>query len=183
MIRLSVEHDRVALVQKSATDDLVAEQPAATGQADNDPWNRWCYANIQAALDVHDRSWHEAVGEVLVDERQLHRRETEKALAPLQREIAELRGQISTLILLSGAKPADLKTAIEDLKTPGPRGLEGPPGRRGERGHRGEAGPSIVGWALDRERYLAYPLMSNGRPGPALELRALFEQFQAETSR
>jgi hypothetical protein len=172
----------VALVQKSATDDLVAEQPANTGQADNDPWNRWCYANIQAALDVHDRSWHEAVGEVLVDERQLHRRETEKALAPLQRELAELRGQISTLVLLSGAKPADLASAIEAAKAPGPRGLQGPAGPKGARGERGMAAPAIVGWALDRERYLAYPLMSNGRPGPALELRALFEQFRMETS-
>jgi hypothetical protein len=172
----------VALVQKSATDNLVAEQPANTGQADNDPWNRWCYANIQAALDVHDRSWHEAVGEVLVDERQLHRRETEKALAPLQRELAELHGQVSTLILLCGAKPADLKAAIENAKTPGPRGLQGPAGPKGARGERGLTGPSIVGWAIDRERFLAFPLMSHGRPGPALELRGLFEQFQAQTS-
>jgi hypothetical protein len=105
----------VALVQKSATDDLVykthaepAEQPAATGQADNDPWNRWCYANIQAALDVHDRIWHEAVGEALASERQLHRRETEKALAPLQRELAELRGQVSVLLSLVGGAKADV---------------------------------------------------------------------------
>jgi hypothetical protein len=179
----------VALVQKSATDDLVykthaepAEQLAATGQADNDPWNRWCYANIQAALDVHDRSWHEAVGEVLVDERQLHRHETEKALAPLQHQLTELKAQIDTLIRLSGAKPADLASAIEAAKMPGPRGPQGPAGPRGARGERGMPAPTIVGWALDRERYLAYPLMSHGRPGPALELRGLFEQFQAQTS-
>jgi hypothetical protein len=179
----------VALVQKSATDDLVykthaepAEQLAATGQADNDPWNRWCYANIQAALDVHDRSWHEAVGEVLVDERQLHRRETEKALAPLQRELAELRGQISTLVLLAGSKPADLASAIEAAKTPA-RGPQGPAGPKGARGERGMAAPTIIGWALDRERFIALPLMSDGRPGPGLELRGLFEQFQVETSR
>jgi hypothetical protein len=66
---------------------------------------------------------------------------------------------------------------------PGPRGLQGPAGPKGARGERGVTGPPIVGWAVDRERYLAYSLMSNGRPGPALELRALFEQFQAETSR
>jgi hypothetical protein len=172
----------VALVQKSATDDLVAEQPANTGQADNDPWNRWCYANIQAALDVHDRSWHEAVGEVLVDERQLHRRETEKALAPLQRELSELRGQISTLVLLSGAKPADLAEAIESAKTPGPRGLQGPAGPKGARGERGEAAPAIVGWSIDRENFIAVPLLSNGRRGPPLELRGLFEQYQQETN-
>jgi hypothetical protein len=113
---------------------------------------------------------HAAIGEVLVDERQLHRRETEKMLEPLRRELAELRGQISTLVLLSGAKPADLASAIEAAKTPGPPGAQGPAGRRGERGYRGEVGPSIVGWALDRERYLAYPLMSTGKPGPALQV-------------
>jgi hypothetical protein len=144
----------VALVQKSATDDLVAEQPANTGQADNDPWNRWCYANIQAALDAHDRSWHEAVGEVLVDERQLHRSETEKALAPLQRELAELRGQISTLVLLSGAKPADLASAIEAAKAPGRADFKDRPGPKARAANvawprrRSSAGRSIVSGTL-----------------------------------
>src|SRR5262245_38819334 len=154
------------------------EQRTESEARNDDAWNRWLSASVDNAIEP----LHDAIGEVLIDERQLHRHETEKALAPLQREIAELRGQISTLILLCGAKPSELKEAIEGLKTPGPRGLEGPAGRRGERGHRGEPGPSIVGWALDRERYLAYPLMSHGRPGPALELRALFEQFRMETS-
>jgi len=149
-------------------------------QTRDDAWNTWLSTTIERSFEP---ALHEAIGEVLVDERQLHRREIEKALAPLQREISELKGQVSTLVLLCGSRPNDLKEAIEGLKTPGPRGLEGPAGRRGERGHRGEPGPTIVGWALDRERYLAYPLMSHGRPGPALELRALFEQFQMETSR
>jgi len=158
------------LVFKTHTEPVETASAAGAG----DDWNVWLERSLEPL--------HEAIGKVLVDERQLHRRETEKALAPLQREIAELRGQISTLVLLSGAKPADLASAIEAAKTPGPRGLQGPPGLRGERGHRGEPGPSIVGWALDRERYLAYPLMSTGRPGPALELRGLFEQFQKETN-
>jgi hypothetical protein len=41
----------------------------------------------------------------LAEERALHRRERDQALAPLQREIAELRGQVAVLLtLLQGAK-------------------------------------------------------------------------------
>jgi hypothetical protein len=53
---------------------------------------------------------------------------------------------------------------------------------RGERGVKGEPGPSIVSWQIDRERYRASPLMSNGTVGPMLELRGLFEQFLSETA-
>lgn len=62
---------------------------------------------------------------------------------------------------------------------PGPRGERG---ERGERGPQGEAAPAIVGWSLDPARYVAVPLLSNGKKGPALELRGLFEQFQDETA-
>jgi hypothetical protein len=141
-------------------------------------WWEWTDQRIDAGLEAVT----ESVGQILSEERTRNEGLCRKAIEPLQHQLAELKGQISTLILLSGAKPADLKEAIESAKTPGPRGLQLPAGRRGERGHRGEPGPAIVGWAVDRERYLAYPLMSHGRPGPALELRALFEQFQAQTS-
>jgi hypothetical protein len=33
---------------------------------------------------------------------------------------------------------------------------------------------------VDRARYLATPLISDGNEGPPLELRALFEQFVAD---
>jgi hypothetical protein len=36
---------------------------------------------------------------------------------------------------------------------------------------------TISGWKIDRARYLATPLMSDGSDGPPLELRELFEQF------
>ena len=35
-------------------------------------------------------------------------------------------------------------------------------------------------WKIDRARYLATPIMSDGREGPPLELRGLFEQFLLE---
>jgi hypothetical protein len=40
----------------------------------------------------------------------------------------------------------------------------------------------IVGWKVDHERYRAVPFYSDGKPGPAIELRDLFEQFLNETS-
>jgi hypothetical protein len=40
----------------------------------------------------------------------------------------------------------------------------------------------IVSWQVDRERFRASPLLSNGTVGPMLELRSLFEEYQAQTS-
>ena len=72
------------------------------------------------------------------------------------------------------------------LTSPGKRGDKGPQGQRGEKGERGdqgERGATIVirDWKLDRENYLAVPIMSDGEEGPPLALRGLFEQFQGET--
>jgi hypothetical protein len=64
------------------------------------------------------------------------------------------------------------------------RGAKGERGERGPRGDKGDRGPSgekIDNWQLDRERYRASPLMSDGTVGPMLELRPLFEQYQIET--
>ena len=69
---------------------------------------------------------------------------------------------------------------------PGERGEKGLPGERGEKGERGERGaapsaPNLASWKLDRARYTATPIMSDGSQGPARELRELFQQFQDET--
>jgi hypothetical protein len=67
--------------------------------------------------------------------------------------------------------------------SPGKRGPAGQNGERGERGAKGDPGSSgatINGWKIDRPRYLATPLMSDGSEGPPLELRELFEQFIAD---
>jgi hypothetical protein len=69
------------------------------------------------------------------------------------------------------------------MASQGRRGGAGGKGERGLPGPRGDAGASgatIVGWKIDRERYVATPAMSDGRDGPPLELRALFEQFLSE---
>jgi hypothetical protein len=48
------------------------------------------------------------------------------------------------------------------------------------RGPKGEPAPQITAWKIDRERYRAVPLYSDGKFGPAIELRDLFQQFLNE---
>jgi hypothetical protein len=68
------------------------------------------------------------------------------------------------------------------LASQGKRGAAGEKGERGPRGDAGASGATIVGWKIDRPRYVAIPVMSDGREGPPLELHGLFEQFLFETS-
>jgi Collagen triple helix repeat (20 copies) len=66
----------------------------------------------------------------------------------------------------------------------GDKGEKGQDGGRGPKGDPGAAGapaPKLKSWKLDRTHYLATPILSDGSEGPVLELRGLFEQFQAET--
>jgi len=69
------------------------------------------------------------------------------------------------------------------LASQGKRGAAGERGERGERGPQGSPGLSgvtIREWKIDRARYVATPVMSDGSEGPPLELRGLFEQFLAD---
>jgi Collagen triple helix repeat (20 copies) len=65
----------------------------------------------------------------------------------------------------------------------------GKPGKQGARGERGEPGskggpgapaPTILAWKVDRGSYTVTPIMSDGSEVPAIEMRALFEQFHYE---
>jgi hypothetical protein len=69
------------------------------------------------------------------------------------------------------------------IASQGKRGAAGEKGERGSPGPRGDAGASgatICDWKIDRARYVATPIMSDGSEGPPLELRGLFEQFFSE---
>jgi hypothetical protein len=69
------------------------------------------------------------------------------------------------------------------IASQGKRGAAGEKGERGPPGPRGDAGASgatIRDWKIDRTSYVATPVMSNGRDGPPLEPRGLFEQFFSE---
>jgi hypothetical protein len=80
-----------------------------------------------------------------------------------------------------GICPGDGWQLLSKQGRPGHRGETGERGARGEKGERGEPGATVVSWQLDRWRFRVSPLMSDGKVGPALELRALFEQYHAET--
>ena len=62
----------------------------------------------------------------------------------------------------------------------GTKGDCGPSGAAGGIGPQGKPGTSINGWRIETASYSVFPIMSDGKHGPALELRALFEQFIAE---
>jgi hypothetical protein len=82
-----------------------------------------------------------------------------------------------------GPCPGDGWQLIASAGKPGRPGPPGEKGERGERGMRGEPGapaPKIIGWSIDRERYRAQPILSDGSEVPPLELRGLFEQFHGE---
>jgi hypothetical protein len=59
------------------------------------------------------------------------------------------------------------------------QGKRGPKGERGLQGIPGAA-VFIASWQIDRANYIAVPVMSDGREGPPLELRSLFDQFHME---
>jgi hypothetical protein len=70
-----------------------------------------------------------------------------------------------------------------NLTMPGKRGAEGPVGPKGDKGDqgaKGDAAPTILEWVIDCDNYRAIPLMSDGSPAPALELRPVFERFFEE---
>jgi hypothetical protein len=41
---------------------------------------------------------------------------------------------------------------------------------------------TIIGWKIDRIKYRAFPLMSDGKPRVAIPLRPLFEMYHEQTS-
>jgi hypothetical protein len=74
-----------------------------------------------------------------------------------------------------GICPGDDWQLLSRQGRPRRRGETGERGARGEKGEHGEPGATVVSWQLDRQRYRVSPLMSDGKVGPMLELRGLFE--------
>jgi hypothetical protein len=58
--------------------------------------------------------------------------------------------------------------------------LNSPTGEPGSKGGPGAPAPTILTWKIDRESYTATPIMSDASEVPAIEMRALFEQFHDE---
>jgi hypothetical protein len=60
----------------------------------------------------------------------------------------------------------------------GERGGRGP---RGERGGRGEHAPTIKAWLVNKTKFSAAPILSDGTIGAPLELKGLFQEFLDQT--
>jgi hypothetical protein len=72
------------------------------------------------------------------------------------------------------------------LASHGKRGAAGEQGERGAQGPQGTpglSGATIRSWKIDREKYVATPIMSDGSKGPPLELSELFQQFFADVQK
>jgi len=80
-----------------------------------------------------------------------------------------------------GGCPGEGWQLIASQGKAGRPGEQGPQGERGLKGDAGAAAPWIKSWEIDRSRYCAVPVMSDGNRGPAIELRALFEQFHHDS--
>jgi hypothetical protein len=79
-----------------------------------------------------------------------------------------------------GPCPGDDWQLLASRGSRGDRGLKGERGLPGPKGDAGASGATIRDWKIQRERYVATPVMSDGSDGPPLELRGLFEQFLSE---
>ena len=128
-------------------------------------------------LAIELSALHRALGEVLATERQKFHDQLERKTRAVEVKLAEL-----TLKDAPGSCPGDDWHLLASRGSRGHRGPEGQRGLMGLRGERGEAALSIREWQIDRSRYTATPIMSDGTHGPALELRPLFEQYFAETA-
>jgi hypothetical protein len=85
-----------------------------------------------------------------------------------------------TLLTLQAGRDASKRGAKGEKGERGARGERGLPGARGPQGKPGLAAAQITAWKIDRQRYRAVPFYSDGKPGPAIELRDLFQHFLNE---
>ena len=79
-----------------------------------------------------------------------------------------------------GPCPGDGWQLIASAGKPGQPGPKGDWGEVGSQGPPGRPGAFLVGWKVDRASYTVTPIMSDGSPVEALQLRPLFEQYDGE---
>jgi hypothetical protein len=160
----AVHYEGDVVVYHGATFQALRDNAKAPGDDDNDDW-------ICLAVKGRDAKAPTVRGTYNV----------EKTYAYL--DIVALDG--ATFIARKdnpGACPGD---GWQVMSVRGRIGPKGEPGERGERGPDGPAGApamTIKHWMVDRDNYVATPVLSDGSKGPVLELRGLFEQFNRETN-
>jgi hypothetical protein len=165
-----------------------AQQRLAAQRSEN--WQEWFHRSFQSEL-LRKGPLHDAIAEFVCGREQKVRKQFEQKIAELQAQIKELQQKLSLDTRLAEMERAlDARQAARDAAKRGATGqcgARGAPGERGPRGDRGPAGPpglaaaQVIGWKIDRARYRAVPFFQDGKPGPAIELRDLFQQFLIDT--
>jgi hypothetical protein len=159
-------------------------------------------AHFRLATDGTD-GWVNYIQSQILQTRQTERAVLAEVIASLQREFEATAKRIVSEAMekrIRGTYDPNNKYDLGDVvardggsfmaKFTGPGPCPGPgwqliakQGARGIAGERGPAGkdaPRIVKWELNVASYTAVPIMSDGSRGPALELRAMFQQFLTE---
>jgi hypothetical protein len=110
----------------------------------------------------------------------------QKHIAELEHEIArksEVDQQIDEIV-----RRLDARQFARDEAKRGPKGLRGEKGDKGDRGAPGRNGISktlkqtvkIERWDTDRASFTVRGFLSDGSETPILDLRPLFEEYQAQ---
>lgn len=102
--------------------------------------------------------------------------------ARLKAAVSELTAKVETLTFISERLRLENKGAAGERGPMGRDGHDGARGQRGERGERGPAGPRITNFEADDEQFSVTLHTSDGRSGPTMRLRSLFERFAEEIS-
>jgi len=103
------------------------------------------------------------------------------AAAELKATIAELRGEVRELKAIQEAARI---ASRGEAGLQGPRGIPGPPGSEGRAGPQGPAGRDaamVAAWEPDAARFSITPVCSDGSRGVPLNLKGLFEAYNAAT--
>ena len=107
----------------------------------------------------------------------------------LQIALAEMK--VALVEVTAKANQTDLIVQRLQVDRQGPAGPQGPMGRDGRdgaqgpagpRGNRGQKGWGIAAWEIDAANYRVTAALENGETAPPLNLRALFETYDAAVS-
>jgi hypothetical protein len=131
-------------------------------------------AELRGALSTRATDDEDERRATAIEKLEARNSQMQDLVSKLQAEVAELRGQVGQI-------------ERREKGEKGERGERGPKGATGPQGPKGDSGMSpravaVKRWQIDKQRYLAIPIMSDNTLGPSIELRGLFEQFNEETA-
>jgi hypothetical protein len=176
-------------IDDTATDSAAVWRAVSEGSAG---WGDW----VESRLTEQRHFLEEVFAEVLVASTNDLRDELNKAIANLraQRSLSvvgtysgDTRYRMLDVVATGGAsfcaKRDDPGVCPgDDWQLIASQGKKGNPGRDGVDGKPGRDAPRIERWLTNCENFTAVPIMSDGSRGAPLELRALFERYNAETT-